>query len=275
MSAAMGRTDALAAAGVAAAIVIVARALATRWRARRPRQRARAAAVVGESRPGRAMGLAGPLALVGRASRRSPSGRGPAHQADERLVGGVIVAGSLIAAALHPVVGALVVLVIFAPPVLHRRRARRRRAEAVVDELPEVVDLLHLAVSAGLNLRLALDVVVAHSEGCCTDALASVVGRVQHGQRLVDALDDLLVLGAPARPLHEALVASERHGTPILDPLGRVADEVRVRRRQRHDERARRLPVALLFPLVCCTLPALALVTVVPVVARPWLGPAP
>ena len=49
--------------------------------------------------------------------------------------------------------------------------------------------------------------------------------------------------------------------------LERLADEVRRQRRHRAEEAARRVPVKLLFPLVCCTLPALALLTVAPLVA--------
>jgi len=246
------------------------------------RGRARQRLVALGPRPG-VRPTAGAVALavaarVGRASRRSAPSVAPGRRravVDDRVRGAVVVLVVLGAAVVHPILGLLAVVTAVAPPAWHRRRVRRRQAEAVVDELPEIVELLHLAVSAGLNLHLALDVVVAHSTGRCTEALAAVCDRVQRGQRLADALDVLGELGPPARPLQDALVAAERHGTPVLAPLARVADEVRVRRRQRRDERARRLPVALLFPLVCCTLPALALVTVVPVVARPWLGSSP
>jgi tight adherence protein C len=194
---------------------------------------------------------------------------------DDRARGTVLLAVVLVAIVVNPMVATLAVAVAVGPPALDRRRARRRRSATVIDELPEVVELLHLAVSAGLNLHLAIEVVVAHSSGPCTEVLATVLSQVERGHRLVDALDQLEELGLPARPLHDALVGAERHGTPVLDPLARVADDVRTSRRQRRDERARRLPVALLFPLVCCTLPALALVTVVPVVARPWTGGSP
>ena len=60
------------------------------------------------------------------------------------------------------------------------------------------------------------------------------------------------------------LVASERYGVPLTEGLDRVAREARLERRRRAEERARRLPVLLLFPLVLCVLPAFGLLTVVP-----------
>ena len=69
------------------------------------------------------------------------------------------------------------------------------------------------------------------------------------------------------RPLVAALVASERYGAPLSSGLERLAVDVRRERRHRAEEAARRIPVKLLFPLVGCTLPAFALLTVAPLVA--------
>ncbi len=63
------------------------------------------------------------------------------------------------------------------------------------------------------------------------------------------------------------LVASERYGSPLGPALERLADEARRQRRQRAEEAARKIPVKLLFPLVSCTLPAFALLTVAPLIA--------
>ena len=68
-------------------------------------------------------------------------------------------------------------------------------------------------------------------------------------------------------PLVAALLASERYGAPLLDGLARLAAELRSDRRRRAEEAARRVPVKLLFPLVFCTLPAFALLTVAPLLA--------
>lgn len=152
---------------------------------------------------------------------------------------------------------------------------RRRRRRAVLEEVPDVVDLFRLAVGAGCNIRLATEAVVRHASGVVADGLRSALHQVDMGERLADALDGLHHLGEPARPMLDALVASDRYGAPIVPALERVAAEARTIRRRRAEELARRVPVKLLFPLVFCTLPAFGLLTVVPLLARslPALAP--
>jgi tight adherence protein C len=153
-------------------------------------------------------------------------------------------------------------------PWVVRRRNARRRAAALAADLPEVVDLLVLAVSAGLTVPLAVAAVALRAEGPLATELARVLDETAHGRRLADALDDLPArAGETLRPLSAALVASERYGAPIGTGLERLAREVRRDRRRRAEEAARRVPVKLLFPLVTCTLPAFALLTVAPLIA--------
>ena len=154
-------------------------------------------------------------------------------------------------------------------PARCRARQRRNRSAAIERFLPEMVDLLSLAVGSGCNPLLAIRAVAARSDGPLSSELAIVLGEVQRGRRLADALDDLPArAGESLRPVVAALVASERYGTPLLDALVRVASDVRATRRQREEARARQAPVKLLFPLITCTLPAFALLTVAPLIAN-------
>jgi tight adherence protein C len=149
-----------------------------------------------------------------------------------------------------------------------RTRCDHRRREADLrDALPDVIDLLRLAVTAGLNVHLALRVVAAEVDGVIGDALDDVLRDNDLGVRLADALDALALLGEPVRPLHMALVSAARDGAPLAASLERAADEARLHRRRHAEVRARRLPVQLLFPLVMCILPAFGLLTVVPLLA--------
>jgi tight adherence protein C len=153
-------------------------------------------------------------------------------------------------------------------PAVRGRRAERRRLAALAADLPEVVDLVVLAVDAGLTVPLAVAAVARRAEGPLGCELRRVCDEHRLGRRLADALDDLPArAGEPVRPLVTALVASERYGAPLAAGLGRLADDVRRQRRRRAEEAARRVPVKLLFPLVTCTLPAFALLTVAPLAA--------
>jgi len=137
-----------------------------------------------------------------------------------------------------------------------------------VRSLPEVVDLFHLAVASGLTVPLAVDAVARRARGPLAAELEAALGEVALGRRLGDALADIPVrAGEVTRPLVAALVASDRYGAPLGDALERLAAEVRADRRRRAEEAARKVPVKLLFPLVCCVLPAFGLLTVAPLIA--------
>jgi tight adherence protein C len=161
-----------------------------------------------------------------------------------------------------------VAVVTLGAPILASRRARRARGDAIVRALPEVVDLMHLAVGAGLTVPLAIEAVARRARGPLADELAIVIDEVALGRRLGDALSDVPGrAGEPVRPLVAALIASDRYGAPLADALARLATEVRADRRRRAEEAARRIPVKLLFPLVCCVLPAFGLLTLAPLIA--------
>ncbi len=81
---------------------------------------------------------------------------------------------------------------------------------------------------------------------------------------LVDALSPL---GERALSLGHALADHLRYGVPLGPGLERMGSELRLDRRRRAEQDARRVPVRLLAPLVACVLPAFALLTVVPLLA--------
>jgi tight adherence protein C len=167
-----------------------------------------------------------------------------------------------------PPLGLAGALAVLALPVVRARRARRRYEAAVRRSLPEVADLFVVAVGAGLTVHLAVAAVARRATGPVADALRRAVEEVALGRRLADALTEVPDrVGEPTRPLMAALAAAERYGGPLLDRLARLAEEARGDARRRAEEAARRVPVALLFPLVFCTLPAFALLTVAPMLA--------
>jgi tight adherence protein C len=134
--------------------------------------------------------------------------------------------------------------------------------------MPELVDLFHLAIASGLTVPLAVGAVARRAEGPIADELAAALDEVALGRRLGDALDDVASrAGEVVRPLTAALAASDRYGAPLTDPLARLAAEVRADRRRLAEEAARKVPVKLLFPLVCCVLPAFGLLTLAPLIA--------
>ncbi|MGH9229894.1 MAG: type II secretion system F family protein, partial [Acidimicrobiales bacterium] len=153
-------------------------------------------------------------------------------------------------------------------PTLVSRQSRRAREAAITDQLPDVVDLLALTTAGGLPIAAALCAIGRRPGGPLGAALERAAAHIVRGGTNASALGLLVATaGASTRPLVDALAAHDRYGTPLAPALERVAIESRLRRRRQAEEAARRLPVTLLFPLVLTTLPAFALLTVVPLLA--------
>jgi tight adherence protein C len=144
--------------------------------------------------------------------------------------------------------------------------AEGRRQQAVTRALPDTIDLLVIAVRAGLTPELAIRKVAPFSDQIIGQALATVVHRIdERGLRFADALDELIaILGEPVRPAVAALTGAERYGLALEPLLDSLAHHARTTRRRQADIAARRLPVLLAFPLVGCILPAFAVLSVVP-----------
>jgi len=205
-----------------------------------------------------------PMTTVGTRLRQALlPGNPPAG--DRRLGWAAITGLALLPVA--PPLAPLPIAAALAGPVVTGRAAHRRKESAVVDQLPDVVDLVTLTTAAGLPVAVALGAIGDRPGGPVGTAVARAAAHVDRGGTTADALAHVAALGPPARPLVDALTQHDRYGTPLLPALDRVAIEARAHRRRRAEESARRLPVTLLFPLVLTTLPAFVLLVVVPLLA--------
>ena len=225
---------------------------------------ARSVSLLGSGAAAGAHGPA-PATAIGAWLRRTTR-RPPDPDADRRVG-----RAALAAAALAPWAPSLAIVPVawsVLAPTLISRRTRRAHEAAITDQLPDVVDLLALTTAAGLPIAAALCALGRRPGGPLGAALDRAAAHIQRGGTTAAALR-LVVdhAGASARPLVDALAAHDRYGTPLAPALERVAIESRLRRRRHAEEAARRLPVTLLFPLVLTTLPAFALLTVVPLLA--------
>lgn len=241
----------------------------------------RAAADVGPGSPGPGSGRrrrrGTVVVALGRGARRLARRRSPPDGETDPLVGaererevaarwGRTILTAVLLAPISVPAAAVGAAVMAHLPAWARRRGQARDELREIHELPEIVDLLAVAVASGSNTRLALDAVVASGRGVVHDELATCLDRCASGTRLADALEPLRHR-EHLRPLAEVLIDGERHGSPLLAPLAALTVEARARRRRAAEEAARRLPVTLLFPLVLCVLPAFGLLTVVPLLA--------
>jgi tight adherence protein C len=142
----------------------------------------------------------------------------------------------------------------------------RRRAAALAG-LPDVIELIVVAVRAGCTPASAIGVIAPAAPGPLRPVLAEVEHRLHRGQRLADALTAITeALGPTAAGFVDALATCDRYGLALGPVLDRLADEIRIERRRQVERQARTLPVKLSFPLVVCTLPSFVLLAIVPAV---------
>jgi tight adherence protein C len=145
------------------------------------------------------------------------------------------------------------------------------RRKAIRNGLPDVLDLLIVCLEAGNSLDQA--VVKASQElSIAYPALAHelriLTTETRAGKPRMDAFRNLAQRTKvdDIRALVAMLVQTDRFGTSVGQALRTMAGEMRKKRRQAAEEKAEKLGVKLVFPLVFCLFPALYIVILGPAV---------
>jgi tight adherence protein C len=154
-----------------------------------------------------------------------------------------------------------------APEFVTARLAGRRQAR-IAGQVPDLGELLMATTQAGLAPPVAFRRSSEVLEGPLGDELASALRQVDLGVPWRTALEEVAgrVEDPSFRRLVSALARSQRLGTSVAATLRTVAQDLRGERRAGAEERARRAPVKMLFPLVFLILPAFLLLALGPVV---------
>ena len=157
----------------------------------------------------------------------------------------------------------------YLPDFLLSRRVDARRQQ-LAHELPDAMDQLTITVEAGLGFEAALARVAASGAGALHDELGRTLQDVQVGVPRGEALDRLAMRTdlPELRQFVTAVRQAERYGLPIANVLRLQSTELREKRRQAAEERAMKIPVKVLFPLLFCILPTLFIVVIGPGVIR-------
>jgi tight adherence protein C len=208
------------------------------------------------------------LELAGRPANLTPADFGAI-----RLVAAAIMAalglliGLLMGTPIYLVVGLAVgaILGYYLPVLWLKQKVDARRA-AIQKGLPDAMDLLVIAVDAGLGFDAALARVTDKYKNALSDMFAKVLREVSLGRPRLEAMDEM-GRSSGVDDLHnfiQAIIQSEQFGTGIGKILRIQADEMRRKRRQRAQEKAAQATLKMMLPMVGCIFPTLWIVLLGP-----------
>ncbi|HRI95651.1 MAG TPA: type II secretion system F family protein, partial [Nocardioides sp.] len=165
------------------------------------------------------------------------------------------------------VIAGVTVAGFFAPNLYLYQRAHDR-AEKLQRELPDAIDLLTISVESGLGFDAAVQQVARNTEGPLAEEFSRVLREMQIGQGRAEALRALGERSnvADLRSFVGAMVQADSFGIPIAQVLRVQSAEMRVKRRQRAEEKAQQVPVKITIPLIFCILPTLFIAVMGPAV---------
>lgn len=173
---------------------------------------------------------------------------------------------SLLVAALGGVVG-------FVLPSLVLGRLIEHRREAITNGLPDVLDLLIVCLEAGCSLDQAIAKATEELSlvyPALGEELRMLSTETRAGKPRIEAFKNFEARTKidDVRALVAMLLQTDRFGTSVSQALRTFADVARTKRRQRAEEKAAKVGVKMVFPLVLCLFPALYVVTLGPAVIQ-------
>ncbi|TIC84129.1 type II secretion system F family protein [Nocardioides sp. GY 10127] len=155
-------------------------------------------------------------------------------------------------------------------PDLLLYNAGLKREETMQRALPDAVDLLTISVEAGLGFDAAMQRVAEKTRGPLAGELTRFLQESQLGLGRTEAIRAMAerTTLADLRSFCLAMVQADELGVPLGKVLRVQSTEMRTRRRQRAEEKAQKVPVKIMIPLVLMILPSLFVIVMGPAVFR-------
>ena len=208
------------------------------------------------------------LELAGRPGNLTPEDFGAVRLVSAALLGAVgLLLGFLLANTVYLVLSLLIGAILgYYVPVLWLKQKVDARRNEIQKGLPDAMDLLVIAVDAGLGFDAALARVTDKYKNALSEQFAKVLREVSLGRPRLEAMDEM-GRSSGVEDLHnfiQAVIQSEQFGTGIGKILRIQADEMRRKRRQRAQEKAAQATLKMMLPMVGCIFPTLWIVLLGP-----------
>ncbi len=181
-----------------------------------------------------------------------------------------VVCGSLLRSNTFFWVISLAAVCYLLPDIWLGSRVKKRR-EKIRKGIPDALDLLVICVEAGLGLdqamlRVGQELAVSHPD-INTEFTQINLEQLAGKPRLEAWKSAAERTELPEFALFVNMLAqADRFGTPIIRALSRLSDEIRLKRRQRAEEKAAKTKIKILFPLVLFIFPCIFIVLLAPAV---------
>ncbi|MDR3552123.1 MAG: type II secretion system F family protein [Clostridia bacterium] len=146
----------------------------------------------------------------------------------------------------------------------------KKRQNAIRSQLPDLMDLLSVSVEAGLSFDAALLRVCEHSSGPLVEELMMVYRETQMGKPRREAMRSLGERNSveELKTFTGAMSQAEQMGIPVRNVLRTQAQQLRLGRSQRAEEKAMKAPIKMMIPLVAFIFPVLFIVLLGPAMLR-------
>jgi len=146
-----------------------------------------------------------------------------------------------------------------------------QRKEEILAAFPDALDLLVICMDAGLSFDQALTRVsheIKIKSRILHDELALILIEVRSGKSRERALRHFVLrIGIEdINNFASMIIQAERYGTSVSESLKVSSEELRLKRKQRAEEKAAKIPVKLLFPVAFFMLPTLLFILAGPAI---------
>jgi len=151
-------------------------------------------------------------------------------------------------------------------PIMQLNSQIKRRQNNIIKALPDALDLLTICVEAGLGFDSAMGKVYEKWDNDLAVAFGRVIQEIQLGKQRRDALRDMATrMDVPdVTTFTAAIIQADQLGVSIAKILRIQSDQMRVKRRQRAQEKAQQAPVKMLIPMVFLIFPSIWIVLLGP-----------
>lgn len=165
-------------------------------------------------------------------------------------------------------VGLFVMLLGYFIPDLLLYSKGQERQKAMQLELPNTLDQMLISVEAGLGFEGAMARAGENGKGPLAEELVRTLQDMQVGRSRRESYQALSERTSipELRSFVQAVVQADTYGIAISRVLRIQAKVMRVKRRQRAEEKAMKLPVTILFPLLFFIFPVLFIAILGPAV---------